>query len=442
MKNISLTVKIWLALSLISLLLYLIVVLIMPYLIRNFFSSTLMESHAPPPEKNIIKETLPSFVNVRGFNIKGFTILEGGITIPSEARRLFPDTLFNEIQLNAISQQSHREHYESTNGQVRIRYVIKKEFAYGKPLYQITFLRKSEEDRFVKTLLFNIIVLAGIALIVSWFASLFIARYLTRPLIQMGQHVKRIANRNWYDPLNIKRGDEIGELANSIETMRQQLVQQDESQQAMLQNISHELKTPVMVIRSYAQAINDGIFPRGDLAGSINVIDEEGERLEKLIKQLLYLNRLDYLSAQNSVKEEIKLDRLIEKVVQRMSLQRSEISWCLDLQPVTIKGDEDTLRTMIENLVDNHLRHAISCVEINLIIDREKTESVLYFWNDGSKVESHILNELAQPFQKGRGGKFGLGIVIVQRILQIYQGQISLKNEKGGVSTTVKIPLH
>ncbi|MCL5780771.1 MAG: HAMP domain-containing histidine kinase [Firmicutes bacterium] len=280
----------------------------------------------------------------------------------------------------------------------------------------------------------------GLALVVSWFVSLLIVRYLTRPLTIMEQHVKRIANRNWHEPLDIKRSDEIGNLATSIDAMRQQLIQQDETQQSILQNISHELKTPVMVIRSYAQAIHDGIYPKGDLNGSIQVIDEEGERLEKLIKQQLYLTRLDYLATKDPVHENVNLDKLIEKIVQRLNLQRPEITWQLDLQPVMIKGDEETLRAMIENLLDNHLRYAVSILTITLQVNSEQAEVVLNFWNDGSRIEPHILNQIFLPFQKGREGKFVLGLTIVQRILKIYHGQVTLKNDGNGVSTTVRIP--
>ncbi|SFR09148.1 sensor histidine kinase [Desulfoscipio geothermicus] len=439
MKNISLTVKIWLALSLVSLLLYLIVLLIMPHLIRNFFTATLMQPHVPP-EKNIIKEPLPSFLGVRGFNIRNLIILEDGTTIPPNAPKAIPDALLQNIKQNASTQQTSRHLYEYVDGQERVRYVIRKNIAYGRPLYQVSFFKRSEEDKFIKTLLFNFMVFAGITLVISWFASLFIARYLTRPLVQMKQHVKRIANRNWHEPLTVKQGDEIGQLAGSIETMRRQLVRQDEAQQSMLQNISHELKTPVMVIRSYAQAIQDGVYPKGDLAGSIQVIDAEGARLEKLIKQLLYLTRLDYLDTREQVQKEIELDRLVKKTVQLLYLQRSEITWQLDLQPVTIAGDEETLRVMIENLLENHLRHAASRLEVNLGLNSKKTEIILSFWNDGSRIEPHILNRLFQPFHKAGEGKFGLGLTIVQRIVKMYQGQITLKNERGGVTSTVIIP--
>ncbi|MEW5954582.1 MAG: HAMP domain-containing sensor histidine kinase [Bacillota bacterium] len=436
MKNLSLTVKIWLAISLVSLFLYLVVILVMPTLIRNFLTDKLMEPPVPPPRSKISESLTP-----RGFQIRGFIMLEDGTTLPSEARQALPGAFLIEIQQNAKAQQAPKQLYQITGGQPNMRYVIEKNMADGQPLYQIMFIKKPEEDQHVRRLLFNVMLYAGLAMIISWLAAILIVRYLTRPLTQIKQHVKRIANRNWHEPLNIKQKDEFGQLAESIDSMRRQLIQQDEMQQSMLQNISHELKTPVMVIRSYTRAMQDGIYPKGDLTGSIRVIDEEGERLEKLIKQLLYLTRLDYLATRDKARGDIRLDQLIEKIAQRMDLQRPEITWQLDLRPVTVKGDEETLRAMIENLLDNHLRHAASVLTITLQVNSEKKEVSLKFWNDGSQVEPHLLDQIFRPFQKGREGRFGLGLTIVQRILKIYQGRITVANEGAGVATTVAIPL-
>lgn len=434
MKNLSLTVKIWMAISLVSLLLFLVVLLITPPLIRNFLTDNLME---PPiaPQKNRIVEP----ANPPDFHIRSFIMLENGTTLPADAQLVLPAALLKEIKQNAEVQPSPKKLYESINGQVHIRYAIGKDMAYGYPLYQVMFLRKPEEDLYVRSLLFNIMLYVGLALIVSWFASLLIVRYLTRPLTLMEQHVKRIANRNWHEPLDLKRKDEVGKLAKSIDTMRQQLIQQDETQQSMLQNISHELKTPVMVIRSYARAMQEGIFPKGGLNGSIEVIDEEGERLEKLIKQLLFLTRLDYLATKNPDHEEVAFDRLIKKIAQRLSLQRPDVTWQLDLQPATVKGDIETLRSMVENLLDNHLRYAASMLTITLQVNSEQAEVILKIWNDGSQIEPHLYHQIFTPFQKGREGRFGLGLTIVQRILKLYQGQITLENENNGVATRVRL---
>ncbi|MEG6521836.1 sensor histidine kinase [Desulfotomaculum sp. 1211_IL3151] len=434
MKNLSLTVKIWLAISVVSLSLYLVVLIFTPHLIRSFFNDKMLEPVPPrePPRSQV--EPL----NDRGFHIRSFIMLGDGTTLPLQAKQAFQQSFLQEIKQNAESQLLSKELYESRNGQIAIRYVIIKDMAYERPLYQVMFLRKPEEDRFVKEFLFNLMLYVGLALVASWFVSLFIVRYLTRPLTLMEQHVKRIANRNWHEPLAIKRNDEIGQLAASIDTMRQQLIQQDETQQTMLQNISHELKTPVMVIRSYAQAMKDGIYPKGDPNGSIEVIDEEGARLEKLIKQLLYLTRLDYLSNRKPMQEEVQFDKLIEKSVQRLSLQRPDITLQLDLQEGTVMGDAETLRAMVENLFDNHLRYAKSRIEINLRFNRNH-EVMLTLWNDGSQIEPHILQGIFKPFQKGHEGKYGLGLTIVQRILKLHQGEIVLTNERDGVLSVVKM---
>ena len=434
MKNLSLTVKIWLAISALTLVLYLIVLLFMPHLIHNYFTDALM---VRPPNN----EPPPGYFITRDFNIRGFTILADGATVPQEAGKAFSAGLLQQIKENAAAQQVPRQLHESSDGQTHIRYVIHKETVAGQTRYLVMFLGKADEDRFISRLLFNVALYASIALLMSWFASLFIARYLTKPLVQMQHHVKRIASRDWHDPLEINQGDEIGQLAHSIEAMRRQLIQQDEAQQTMLQNISHELKTPVMVIRSYAQAINDSIFPRGDLAGSIKVIDEEGERLEKLIKQLLYLNRLDYLATHKTAPQTVSLEQLITGIAQRMNLHRPEIQLQLELQPVTIAGDKDTLRVMIENLLDNHLRHAAARLEIKLSGNEALNECSLYFWNDGSPIDPQLFQDLAQPFQKGQGGKFGLGLTIVHRIVTMYRGQLSLENERDGVASKVVLPL-
>ncbi|CCO08172.1 sensor histidine kinase [Desulforamulus hydrothermalis] len=435
MKNISLTVKIWLAMSLVSLLLYVVVFLWMPIFLHNFFTATLMDPHGPPPQELPRGPLKPPELNIRSF-----IILADGSTLPAGLPQALPPALWQEIQENATCQPAARQVYESRNTDLPVRYVIRKDMAYGHPLYQVAFLRKSEEDRFMKAFFFNILPYTFIALMISWFASLVLVRYLTRPLVQMQQHVKRIANRNWHEPLVVQQGDEIGKLAASIESMRQQLVQQDEAQQSMLQNISHELKTPVMVIRSYVQAMQDGVFPKGDWAGSMQVIKEESERLEKLVKQLLYLTRLDYLAARNPKEQQVWLNELAAGVARRLMPQRPEINWQLELQPTALAGDPDTLRVMLENLLDNHLRYAVSQVVVKLTGDRADKTIACTIWNDGPHIEPHLLELIQQPFQKGHNGKFGLGLAIVQRIVKLYQGQFSIGNQADGVVSILRFP--
>ncbi|MDO7786665.1 sensor histidine kinase, partial [Desulforamulus aquiferis] len=112
----SLTVKIWLAFSLVSLSIFLVVMIMTPLLIREYFTDALMEP-ATPPQRNVMETTFS-----RGFHIRSFILLEDGTTIPSNARNAFPPTLLNEMKQNIIAQKSNRQMYESVTGQGNIRY--------------------------------------------------------------------------------------------------------------------------------------------------------------------------------------------------------------------------------------------------------------------------------------------------------------------------------
>ncbi|MFZ5590445.1 MAG: HAMP domain-containing protein, partial [Bacillota bacterium] len=251
-RSLSLQWKIWLAISAVSLFLYITALFLMPAMVRGFFNALLLQPHPPPP-RTPAAESLPPFASIQGLRLRSFTLLDDGTTLPPEAQQALSEQLLHEIRRHAASQQAPFRLYESRaiqDDRQAIRYAIRREMVYGRPLYQVSFLRRAEEEQLVSTLLLNFMLYAGIALVVSWFVSLLIVRHLTRPLVQMESHVRRIAGRDWHEPLTVRRGDEIGRLAASIEAMRRQLVEQDAAQQSMLQNISHELKTPVMIIRS------------------------------------------------------------------------------------------------------------------------------------------------------------------------------------------------
>src|SRR5690606_11696213 len=111
----------------------------------------------------------------------------------------------------------------------------------------------------VKTLFKRLALVMFIVSILSWIPAALLSKYLSNPLVALEKKVKKLANYEWNEPIDVDREDEIGRLGKSIEQLRNQLIYQAEMQKSFLQNISHELKTPVMVIRSFAQAIRDGI---------------------------------------------------------------------------------------------------------------------------------------------------------------------------------------
>lgn len=360
-----------------------------------------------------------------------------------------PDRFGPLLRQQALSQTAESQRYSTKGNGETVRYIISKFSLSGRDVYLVSYMWDTYQKELTAALFKRLVLLFGIVAVVGLVPAFALSHYLTGPLRKLQEHVRRIASRDWHEPVPSERSDEIGELSVSIESMRKQLVRHDEAQQEMLQHISHELKTPVMVIHSYAQAILDGIYPKGSVEASVQVIESESERLSARIAKLLYLTKLDYMAAQlTPAREQVQLDELTAAVVERLRWRRSELEIVCRLEPgLVLAGDESQLTAAIENLVDNGMRYAKSRLEVSLSRqpatgkDMRRTTGehgiALQIWNDGEPFEPGMSERLFQPFQKGQRGQFGLGLAIVSRVVALHGGQVRGENDRDGVAFTV-----
>ena len=447
MKNRPLWLQIWVVIAAITLTIFLLLSFVLPSTLRSFFTKEVYASIDAAQDlvfnqfsSDIYRDSLgPDFFgenseilkNIRTVN--HFIIHDNKIILDSSVPRSFLDTAAKE----AYSQKEVSKEYTGKIGEQKIFYIITKGKALGQDAYLVSFMGDSYREDLVSTLFKRLTIVMSFILIFSWIPSIFLSRYISKPLVDLEEKVKHLANNEWDQPVNILRKDEIGKLGDSIEHLRKQLIRQDEAEQSFLQHVSHELKTPVMVIRSFTQSIKDGIYPKGDLNSSIDIIDEEGERLERKVKNLLYLTKLDYLSNHDKDKVSISLDELLEEIVDKTSWQKPNIKWNLELMPISIEGNLEQWKVVIENLLDNQIRYAKDNIKISLKKDNGKT--LLRIWNNGPEIEENLLNNLFNKFNKGHKGEFGLGLAIVDRIIKNHNSQIYAKNEDNGVSFYIEI---
>ncbi|RLQ97336.1 sensor histidine kinase [Falsibacillus albus] len=343
--------------------------------------------------------------------------------------------VINRLYLQALSQNSSSKRYSvSINGQ-ELLYVIKKGQISGKDFILISYLWDTYRKELVHTLLRRIYLVLFFILAFAVFISIFFSKWIVKPLLSIKGSVNKISQKNWKEPIVLERGDEIGELAKSIESMRKQLVIQDEAQQALLQHASHDLKTPVMVIRSYLEAISDGIYPTGDFDGTLSILKHEAESMEKKIGNLLYITKLEYLSTKPVHQEPIDLKDLILSVCQRLSTTRGEIQFEYRLLDCMVKGDLEQWKIFMENLISNSLKYARSIIDISMEMSGEGLRLTVF--NDGMPIEEKVLQELYQPFVKGSDGHFGLGMYIMKKIADRHEVEFSGENISGGVRFSV-----
>ena len=356
---------------------------------------------------------------------------------------IIPEILpvMQSIRENAEKQTSLSERYETLLSGRSLFYVIRTEEISGRDVTMISYMWDTYMNTLSSTLLSRLLLVMAIMTVVSLVFIVVFSRYLTKPLKKLSEDVRMISKRNWDRPISLNRSDEIGELADSIENMRKSLSEQDREQQSMLQFISHELKTPVMVIRSYAQAIKDDIYPGGDLDSAIDVIDKEIQRMDLRVKDLLFITRLEYLSRHDLEKEEVNLSELVEDTVGRFSFQRDDIDWNLNLKDFKTEVNEEQLAIAIENILSNQIRYAKNRIEVTMEVDEREENLLMRFANDGEKIPETRLEELFKPFNKGVGGETGLGLSITRRIIELHGGTISMVNEEEFVATIVELPI-
>ncbi len=269
----------------------------------------------------------------------------------------------------------------------------------------------------------NILVVAVLFIfLMAWVGSLII------PLNQIKTYANKIKND---EPatLSIKRRDEIGEVAYALQEMEEELSKQNREKEEMIQNISHDLKTPIATIKSYGESIKDGIYPYDTLEKSVDVIIEHADRLEKKVHSLIILNKMGYLLDTCPEGDNLNMNHVIEKVLLSLKVLRPEISFIREMEPnVYFHGEEEPWRITVENLIDNALRYAKTTIRIRL------RENELCVINDGKAISEERIDKLFRPYEKGSDGQFGLGLSIVYKVCTTYGYRVTAENLQEGVS--------
>ena len=264
------------------------------------------------------------------------------------------------------------------------------------------------------------IILLGNITILLW------SRITVDRVKRLQNEVSKLTKNNYKIPIEYDGADEITDLAKTIEKMRREIQSSENIKQEMLQNISHDFKTPIAVIRSYAEAIADGISDPKE-AG---IIIKQSEILNQKVRQLLELNKLEYLNDPSQF-EMITIKHLIMNIVNQQKY-RANLIIHTDLDDSKYYATKENLLTVFNNILDNALRYAKSEIIITL------KDKKLTFYNDGEPISDKFIEQLFKPYEKGEKGQFGLGMSIVQKTCQHFNLALKVKNISDGVMFTIE----
>ena len=270
--------------------------------------------------------------------------------------------------------------------------------------------------------------------------SAHLSKQVTRPVEQLSQGAQK-GRCETDGPVQ-----ELNALAEAFNAAQDQLEGQLERERAFTRGAAHELKTPLAIIRTHAEALGEDIAPdkRGEY---LNIILEESDRMGQLVGRLLELTRLESGVALNVAP--LNLADVVREVWNPLALQleQKEVSLSLELEEVWLEGDRERLKEAVGNLASNALRHVEKgkCIQVSLVKQGEQVRVSVY--NDGPIIPDKDLPHLFEPFYRGDksrsrdSGGTGLGLAIVRAAVSAHGGSCGVEQWAGGPCFWLCLPV-
>lgn len=275
-----------------------------------------------------------------------------------------------------------------------------------------------------------------------------ISRYLTKPLAKLGDAAANIAEGRLdtrADPSLRDRRDEIADLARNFDRMAERIEALIMGQRRLLGDVSHELRSPLSRLIVALGLVKQG--PAEEAAGNLERIGLEARRLDTLIGQLLALTRIDSGVDRGSpasfdltnVVQEVANDGDFEARARNRSVVIKHADAC------TVTGFEELLRSAVENVVRNAIRHTAEGTAVEISLQTASSRGLFLVRDYGPGVPDSMLSEIFLPFRRvadGNSEGAGLGLAIADRAVNVHRGTIRARNAPGGgLIVEIDLPL-
>jgi signal transduction histidine kinase len=252
-------------------------------------------------------------------------------------------------------------------------------------------------------------------------------------------------------------GDEVAAVAGAFNRMagdlaarQAQLVEADRARRQLLADVSHELMTPLTAIRGYAETLALPQFVPATKEGqrAVKVIQEEGERIERLVKDLLDLARFE-AGGISLEQENVAVDEIFERVSERHAKAAEDKGVTIAIDPhdedIRMVGDAMRLEQAVQNLAANALRHTPPGGVVRLGASRDGDRIRLTVADSGAGIPPEHVPHVFDRFYKAdqsrlQSGGSGLGLSIVKAIIERHGGTVAVRSRQG-VETVFEIVL-
>ncbi len=324
-------------------------------------------------------------------------------------------------------------------------------------LLQIPVVAIDEAIVLMKTFM-NILILMAIGAAVVM--AIVLSRSLTKPILKLHHVVKSIGNLDFHERYNGDRKDEIGELGRGLNTISDTLQgtirdleiklqkekQLDQLRRRFVAQVSHELQTPISIISSYVEALDDGIVEGDEVVEYYHVISDESDKMSRIIKDLLQLSQMEANTFSYNM-DSFSLMPFIHKILTRYETMCQHAGLRMEIVDEVnheqgFYGDTLRLEQGITNILSNAMKHSDQFIKVFLTEGEDFI--MLRILNSGDAIPEDDLPHIFDSFYKGKTGRSkagtGLGLAIASHIFERHNMDVRVENKDEGVCFIVTFP--
>jgi two-component system sensor histidine kinase CpxA len=274
-----------------------------------------------------------------------------------------------------------------------------------------------------------------------------IARHVTRPVLRLQLAVAGIAEGRLDARVSVellRRGDEIAGLARDFNWMAARIEALINGHKQLLANVSHELRSPLSRLLVALSLVNQG--PREEVPEHLERIGGEARRLDKLIGQLLTLSRIDS-TVDAGQRTAVDLTTLVHEVASDADFEGRACARRVVVAAdpgCVISGNEEALRSALENILRNAVRHTPDGTNVEVSLRREPSRTVIRIRDHGPGIPEDMLHSIFVPFRRVENSTHGsgLGLAIAERAVVAHSGTLRASNaEGGGLVVEMELPV-
>ena len=308
------------------------------------------------------------------------------------------------------------------------------------------FIRPDIQNQFGEMRIFLAVLLGFIVLLSIIFIAI-AAGYIVRPIRKFTNATQKIASGEYEIELDVKRKDEIGTLSTSFQKMTKSIKELDEMRQEFVSNVSHEFQSPLSSIQGFSKTLQTEKMSEEERNHYLQIIEGESKRMSSLCKQLLTLASLDKEEKVLQIKD-FSLQKQIKDAIFMLEWKwrEKDIAVEFDVPDITIQGDENLLHQVWSNIFTNSIKFSNDGGTIEFFVEELESSVIISISDNGIGMEKEEMDRIFDRFYKVDTARArnvegsGLGLSIVQKIVELHKGTVSVYSTKGE-GTTVRVEL-